>query len=81
MIKLKFGVSQLGYESPKWLKVTANTIIILCAVVAFIVAPMPIGWIPEETKVYILTVTSSLGGMFKGIEKLTGEHKLDEETE
>lgn len=81
MSKLKFGVRQIGVDSPEWLKVLANTVIILCAFVAWIVTPMPDAWICLEVKVYILTVTSSVGGMLKGIEKLTGEHKTNESTE
>jgi Na+/H+ antiporter NhaB len=79
--KIKFGVNQLGFESPQWMKLTANITIILCAVIAFIVSPMPNDWISETVKVYILTVTSSIGGMFKGLEKLTGIHDVYEKPE
>jgi len=75
----QFGLDQIGNEPPKWMKITANTFIILAAVVTAVIAPMPTEWIPNEVKVYILTVTSS-GGVLKIFEKLTGkepEKKMD----
>lgn len=68
----KFGISQIGEPSPKWLKVLANTTIVLCMVVTAFIAPMPSDWISDAVKVYILTVTGSTGGLLKVIEKLTG---------
>jgi Sec-independent protein secretion pathway component TatC len=68
----EFGLGQIGLEPPKWLKVLANTMIIACAIIAWIVSPMPTEWVPTEIKVYILTVTSS-SGVLKVIEKLTGK--------
>lgn len=58
--------------SPSWLKVLANTTIVLCMVVTAFIAPMPSEWITDAVKVYILTVTGSSGGLLKVIEKLTG---------
>jgi len=68
----KFGIGQVNNESPKWLKVLANTTIIICLVVTAFIAPMPSEWITDAVKVYILTVTGSSGGLLKVIEKLTG---------
>ena len=68
----KFGLGQVNNESPKWLKILANTTIILCMVVTAFIAPMPKEWLSDAVKVYILTVTGSSGGLLKVIEKLTG---------
>jgi len=68
----KFGIGQVNNESPKWLKVLANTTIIVCMVITAFIAPMPSEWITDAVKVYILTVTGSSGGLLKVIEKLTG---------
>lgn len=84
MPKLNYMIESLGEETPVnkgKIKFIANTIVMLCMVTAFIVSPMPSKWINDETKVYILTVTSSLGGMFKGVEKLTKENKAKEDEE
>ena len=68
----KFGIGQINEPSPRWLKVLANTVIVLCMVVTVFIAPMPTDWISDAVKVYILTVTGSTGGLLKVIEKLTG---------
>lgn len=72
MGKVQFGVDQINSPSPQWLKVLANTVIVLCMVVTVFIAPMPAEWISDAVKVYILTVTGSSGGLLKVIEKLTG---------
>jgi hypothetical protein len=69
---IQFGVNQINSPSPTWLKVLANTTIVVCMVVSTIIAPMPTDWISDAVKVYILTVTSTSGGLLKVIEKLTG---------
>lgn len=68
----KFGIGQINQPSPSWLKILANTTIVLCMVVTAFIAPMPSDWISDAVKVYILTVTGSTGGLLKVIEKLTG---------
>lgn len=70
---LQFGVNQMKNPSPNWLKVLANTTIVICMVVTAFIAPMPSEWLTDAVKVYILTVTGSSGGLLKVIEKLTGE--------
>lgn len=68
----KFGLGQIGNESPQWAKNIANGAILLCLLVTFIVAPMPTDWISNDIKVYVLTVTGS-GGIMKLLEKMTGK--------
>lgn len=68
----KFGLDQLSNPSPDWAKIIANGFIILAALVTAVIAPMPTDWIPNDVKVYILTVCGS-GGILKVLEKLTGK--------
>ena len=68
----KFGLGQIGNESPQWAKNIANGAIMLFALTTFIISPMPTEWISNEIKVYILTVTGS-GGLLKLLEKMTGK--------
>ena len=68
----KFGLDQIQNESPDWAKKIANGFIIVAALVTVLIAPMPTEWIPDDVKVYILTVCGS-GGILKVLEKLTGK--------
>lgn len=69
---LQFGTDQINNPAPAWLKNLANGMSIAFVIVAAIISPMPVEWIPNEAKVYILSITSS-AGILKVIEKLTGQ--------
>jgi hypothetical protein len=68
----EIGVSQIKQEAHPLIKTIANTFIIAASVVACLVGPMPTDWIPNDVKVYILTVCGS-GGILKVLEKLSGK--------
>lgn len=70
---VQIGASQINEASPKVLKTVANTVIILSGLIALVIAPMPVTWIPNDLRVYLLTVAASSGGFLKVLEKLTGQ--------
>ena len=75
---VKIGVSQLSEPSPAQIKTIANGFIFMSTIIGLLLAPMPTGWIPNDLRVYILTVLTTTSGFLKTIEKASGTAKTND---
>lgn len=76
---MKFGISQLKNESPKWVKLLFGIIILLTTATTFLIASEP--RIPNELKVEIGVYIKTFEIIFFGISKMFGINSQDEITE
>ena len=66
---VKIGMDQIKEPSSAQLKTLANGFIFMSTIVGLLLAPMPKGWIPNDLRVYVLTVLTTTSGFLKGLEK------------
>lgn len=77
--KIKFGIKQWNNQSPEWLSLTANILVIAVApaLAGLVLSLNQAGIITDKTSIILGATGTCVIAIVKGIQKLTGTNKTE----